>query len=232
MSFLLLANVSLAIFNMIPAFPLDGGRVLRAFLGFFMDYANATRLAVQVGRLLAFALGVWAIVNLQFFLVLIAFFIFSAGSQENQAVAVRSKLRRLHAGQVMSRNSVALSPQATVGQVAPMLISRGQQSNFAVLDPVSGELLGVTSGQKIARALAQGDRYRGITEIMQHARNIPQVAFYTPLDEVQDKLTQTSNRVAAVYDDTRNFQGLVSLEDISQAFQFLSRHGSLSHRPV
>lgn len=225
LSFLLTANISLAVFNMIPAFPLDGGRVFRAILGLFMDYRQATRYAVQLGRVLAITLGIYGLVNGQFFLAIIAMFIFMAGGQEDQAVAIRSLLRRVRAGQIMSRHSVALTPEATVAQIAPMIMRSGQQANFAVLDPVNGQLLGVTSGQRVARALAQGERYRGITEIMDHAGHIPVVAFNAPLDEVQAKLDATSKRVAAVYDGL-NFRGLISLEDIYRTFQFLSRTGT------
>lgn len=227
-SFLLSANVSLAAFNMLPAFPLDGGRVLRAFLGFFTDYQQATNTAVTVGRILAVGLGLIAIFAGQFWLGLIALFILVVGGQESQAVAARGMLRRLHVGQVLAPNTVALSPYATVGQVAPMVMS-GRQSNFAVLDPVSGQLLGVATGGNVSRAMAQGHWYRRITEIMHHAPNIPIVAFNARLDEVQEKLAQTSNRVAAVYDDL-NFRGLISLDDIYRTFQFSSRKGPATQR--
>ena len=226
LNFLFVANVSLAVFNMIPAFPLDGGRVFRALLGFFTNYQNATRLAVQIGRLLAFAGGVFAVMYGQIFLGLVALFIFSAGGQENRAVAVRTLLRRVQAGQVMTRNSVALAPDATIGQIAPMVMGQSHQANFAVLDPIDGQLLGVTSGHRVARALAQGDRYADVTAIMQQAQSIPRVGLNATLDEVQTKLEETSNRVAAVYDGL-NFRGLVSSEDIYRVFQFLSRRGSL-----
>lgn len=225
LSFLLIANVSLAIFNMIPAFPLDGGRVFRAFLGFFTSYQQATKIAVQVGRLIAFALGLYAIFYGQFWLGLIALFIFIVGGQEGQAVTVRSLLRRIQASQVMSRNSVAVSPYTTIDQIAPMVMGNDYQANYALLDPISGQLLGVTNGRRVARALAEGQRYRGITEIMQHARGIPIVSLHASLDEVQTKLETTSNRVAAVYDGL-NFRGLISSEDIHRVFQFLARHGS------
>jgi len=224
LTFLLVANISLAIFNMIPAFPLDGGRVFRAVLGFFVDYQKATKIAVQIGRLLAFGLGLYAIFTSQVWLALIAFFIFIVGGQEAQAVKIRGLLRRVQAGQVMTRNSVALSPEATVAQLAPIVMSNGYQANFAVLDPVNGQLLGVTNGGRIARALAHGERYRGVTEIMQHARHIPVVGLTATLDEVQTKLEENSNRVAAVYDGL-NFRGLVSVEDIQRVFQFLTRQG-------
>lgn len=230
LSFLLLANISLAVFNMIPAFPLDGGRVLRAFLGFFTDYQQATKIAVRVGRLMAFGLALFAIYKMQIFLALIAFFIFVVGSQEGRMVANRGLLRRIQAGQIMSRNSVALSPQATIDQIAPMVMG-GYKANYAVLDPISGELLGVTSGRRVAHALAEGHRYVGITEVMEQARNIPVVSLTATLDEVQTKLETTSNRVAAVYDGL-SFRGLITSEDIYRAFHFLSQSDTAFRRSL
>ncbi|HEX9921394.1 MAG TPA: site-2 protease family protein, partial [Anaerolineae bacterium] len=79
LGFLLMANVSLALFNMIPAFPLDGGRVFRAFLSFFTDYHRATQIAATVGRILAIGLGLFALYYGQVWVAMIAFFIFIVG---------------------------------------------------------------------------------------------------------------------------------------------------------
>ena len=105
----------------------------------------------------------------------------------------------------------------------------GQQSNFAILDPSSGQFLGITDGRRIAQALARGQKYADISEIMQQAQSVPTVTLNATLDEVQEKLEKTSNRVAAVYDGL-NFRGLISIEDIYQVFQYLSRNGSVQQR--
>jgi Zn-dependent protease len=223
-SFLLVVNVSLLIFNMIPAFPLDGGRVFRALLGFLTSYERSTQIAVIVGRILAIGLGLLAILGQQFWLGFIAFFIFFAGGQEGAAVATRSKLRRVQVGQVLGRNPIVFSPHDTVGQVASIMAGN-YQSNFAILDPLNGQLLGFISSGHIAQAMAQGEWYRRVTEIMQHRGNVPIVGLNAGLDEVQEKLVQTSHRVAAVYDGL-NFRGLISLDDISRVFRFLPRRSS------
>ena len=226
--FLLTANVSLAVFNMIPAFPLDGGRVLRAILGFFVDYQQATQAAVTVGRILAIGLGLLAVFTGQISLALIAVFIFFVGGQEGQAVATRGILRRARVAQALTNNAVALSPEATVGQVASLMMS-SRQSDFAVLDPASGQLLGVTTSHNVARAMEQGRWRSGVVDIMQQARNVPTIALNASLDELQEKLVQTSSRVAAVYDGLY-FRGLISLEDVYRVFQFLSQSGSSRRR--
>lgn len=225
--FLFTANVSLAVFNMLPAFPLDGGRVLRAGLGFFTPYQRATQIAVTVGRILAVGLGLVAIFTGQIFLALIAFFIFIVGGQEEQAVAARGLLRGVRVSQALTHNTVALSPGATVGQVASLMMT-SRQPDFAVLDPTTGQLLGVATSHSVIQAMQQGRWRSRIGDIMQQARHVPVIALTATLDEVQEKLAQTSSRVAAVYDGL-NFRGLISADDIYRVFQFLSQ-GSVTRR--
>jgi Zn-dependent protease len=229
LTFLLSANVSLAVFNMLPAFPLDGGRVLRAGLGFLTDYPRATQIAAGVGRVLAVALGLPAVVMGQFWLAIIAMFIFFAGKQEAQAVATRAVLRQGRAGQAIVAHTVALAPEATVGQAASMMMGI-YEPDLVVLDPHSGQLLGVASRSRILQALRQGQWYQRITDIMQHAQHIPVVAITATLDEVQDKLGQTSGQVAAVYDGFK-FKGLISMNDVYRVFKILSQRPAGS-RPM
>lgn len=228
LSFLLIANVSLALFNLIPAFPMDGGRIFRAGLGLFLDFPRATRLAVIVGRVLAVGLGMFGIFTGQFFMALIALFIFTASGQEGAAVSAKSLLHSVRVGQALSRNTLTLSPNATVGQAASIAM-RGDRSDFAVLDPYSRQLLGVVSSSDVAQAV-EGDRwYSPMSDIMRPAERVPRVTTNTPLSELQDILAQASSRVAAVYDGPF-FQGLISLDDVRRVFYFLSRGGSATGR--
>jgi len=230
LAFLLSANVMLVIFNMLPAFPLDGGRVFRAGLGLFMEHKRATDIAVRVGRLMAIGLGIFAVASGQIFLGLIALFIFFAGSQEGQAVAARSLLRGVRAQQAISHQRLALSSDATVGQVASMLLST-PQANFAVLDSYNGEFLGVATSAGVAQAMQRGEWHRRITEIMQHARNIPRIALSAPLDEVHDLLAGASHQMVAVYDGL-HFRGLITASDLQRVFYFLTRSGRTAQRFV
>jgi stage IV sporulation protein FB len=223
LTFLLIANISLVVFNMIPAFPLDGGRVFRATLGFFTSYENATKLAVQVGRVFAILLGIFGLFTGQIFMALIAFFIFMAGGQEGQAVAIKSALSRVKAEQALSDNHMAISPHATVGQVASMMLSNPYPI-FPVLNPDDGDLLGVASSSSVAQAMQEGHWYKNITEIMHPARLIPKISLNTPLIEAQEKLTGASSQVVAVYDGL-HYKGLITANDIYRVFRFFSQSG-------
>jgi CBS domain-containing protein len=169
-----------------------------------------------------------AIFTGQLSLALIAAFIFFVGGQEGQAVAARSVLRRVRVAQALTTNTVALSPEATVGQVASLMMT-SRQPDIPVLDPLSGQLLGVASRHTVTQAMEQGRWRSRIAEVMQQARSVPSIALNASLDEAHDKLAQTSSRVAAVYDGL-NFRGLLSLDDIYRVFQFVSPSGASARR--
>ena len=91
--YLIAANVFLVLFNMLPAFPMDGGRVLRSVLAMNMSYVDATQIAAKVGRFMAFVLGGLGLMYGHFMLMLIAVFVYFAGSAEARA-AVASQVQR------------------------------------------------------------------------------------------------------------------------------------------
>ncbi len=219
---LLIANIVLLVFNMIPAFPLDGGRVFRAFLGFFINYNQATKIAVYVGRFFALLMGVYALFTGQFIMAIIALFIFGAGGQEGQAVAARSLLKGVLAQQALSNRPIALSPDATVGQAASIML-QNTQSNYAVLDSITGQFLGAVTNQSISEAMQNGQWHTPITNIMYQAHTIPKIETTTPLDEVQDKISSTTGAVGAVYEGL-HFKGLITNDDIYRIFRYLSQN--------
>jgi len=218
--FLLSANVMLVLFNMLPVFPLDGGRVFRATLGFFMNYERATVIAVLIGQMVAVTVGIFGLVTFDFFLVLMAMFVYAVGGQEGQSVALRSVLRKITVARVLVLNRVALTPNATVEEVASQMMQSGQP-NFAILDPDSHQLLGVTTSDDVSAAMAKGQWYWRVADIMRHNHQIPKINFQATLDEAQEELGQASSRIGAVYDDWQ-FRGLIDLADITRAFRLLA----------
>src|SRR3712207_1321482 len=100
--YLTVANIGLVLFNAIPAFPLDGGRVLRALLALRLDYVRATAIAVAIGQGLALLLGLLGFLGGNYFLIVIAIFIWFGASQEGEQVALRRALGGATVGQAMS----------------------------------------------------------------------------------------------------------------------------------
>jgi len=118
-------NLLLAGFNMIPAFPMDGGRVLRAYFASKMPYIDATRKAVRVGRYFAIGMAIFGIFSLNFFLILIAMFVYIGASEEEQSVTITESLHGIPVRQVMASPVQTAHPDMTVQQLHELMLATG-----------------------------------------------------------------------------------------------------------
>ncbi len=145
-------NVLLLLFNLIPAFPMDGGRVLRAVLASRLGLARATRIAASIGQFLAFGMGFYALSQGQLLLVLIAFFIFLGASGEAAAVETRMAGRGLVVRDMMVTDFRTLPIYATLADAANLLVS-GDQREFPVVDNL-GTVEGLLTRDDLIRGLS------------------------------------------------------------------------------
>src|SRR5690606_18287696 len=111
LAYLMYMNVVLAVFNLIPALPLDGGRVLRSLLALRMPYLRATQIAAGTSKFLAVLLGMLGFVSLNIWFMLIAFFIYMAVSGETQYAMVSTLLKGIDVDDLMTREVVTVSPE-------------------------------------------------------------------------------------------------------------------------
>jgi Zn-dependent protease/CBS domain-containing protein len=148
---LVLVNLVLVGFNLLPAFPMDGGRVLRAVLAMRIEYVRATKIAVTLGQGMALLFG---LVGLFFnpFLILIAFFVWIAASDELGFAQMRAALGAVRVRDAMLTQFELLSPADTM-ETAVNKIIRGAQEDFPVVE--HGQLLGILTRQDMLLALAQ-----------------------------------------------------------------------------
>ncbi len=144
-------NLFLVVFNLIPAFPMDGGRVLRAVLALKLGRRRATELAATIGQGLAFVFGFLGLVNGNAILVFIAVFVYLAAAAEAGEVGVMERARRIQTGAAMIRSFESLGPGATVDDAADALI-RTTQHEFPVVDG-AGRLRGVLMRDAMIRAM-------------------------------------------------------------------------------
>ncbi|MCX6019766.1 MAG: site-2 protease family protein [Chloroflexi bacterium] len=213
---LLAANISLVVFNLIPAFPLDGGRMLRALLAMLLGFPRATRIATGIGQIIAVAIGVYGIINSQYLLVLTAVFIFFGASQENTAARSKTVLITQKIGDTYNKYALTLQIGDRVSHVTDYILT-SYQPDFAVLQGT--RLLGVVTREEVLRALALRTEDAFVTEIMQ--REVLHMQRNLSLDDARTAMESADVRIAAVYDDG-NYLGLVSLEDIHEAFAVLT----------
>jgi Zn-dependent protease/predicted transcriptional regulator len=212
---LLSANVSLVLFNLVPAFPLDGGRVLRALLAMGLGYPRATRIASAIGQLLAIGFGLLGLFNGNLLLVLVAVFIFVGATQETAVAESKVVLTTRRLGDAYNRHVITLQNGDRLSRVVDYLLT-SYQPDFAVL--FGKKLLGIVTREDVMRALASQPADLYVSEIMK--REVVNLDANLNLDEAREQLGEQGARVAAVYDG-ENFLGLISMEDIQEAFSVL-----------
>ena len=209
---LALVNLFLAVFNLIPAFPMDGGRVFRALLSLWMDRVSATRVAATAGQIVAFLFGFWGLSSGNPVLVLIALFVFIAANAENQDVSMRSVARRLVARDAMITHFESLTPDDSIDVAASELI-RTTQHEFPVLRP-DGTLAGFVTRTALFAALAGDEpRSRPVSGIMDDG--IPQMTLGAGLETVLDALHGGAPAVA-VCDRGGRMVGYVTRENVGE----------------
>jgi Zn-dependent protease len=221
---LLAANISLVLFNLIPAFPLDGGRVLRALLAMRLGQPRATRIAAVVGQAIAIGLGIFGVISGNLLLALVAVFVFVGASQETNAAQAKTVLVTRKVGDAYNKHSITLQNGDRISRVVDYLLT-SYQPDFAVT--FGSRLLGVVTREDVMKALAMQPNDCYVSEIM--TRDVFKLSADDTLDTARDKMGEKNVRVAAVYDGEQ-FLGLVSQEDISEAFavlMFVNRHHQL-----
>ncbi len=159
---LMLVNITLVLFNLIPAFPMDGGRVLRALLALRLEYTRATQIAASIGQGMALLLGFIGLFSNPF-LLFIAFFVWIGAGQEASMVQMKNALGGIPVGRVTITDYQSLTPQDTLGRAVELILA-GSQTDFPVVE--NNTVVGVLTRNDILAALSRQDRHVPIATIM------------------------------------------------------------------
>lgn len=208
-------NFVLGAFNIIPAFPMDGGRVLRAFLSSKMDYLKATELSVRIGQALAI---VFAFVGVFYnpWLIIIAFFVYIGGMSEYQSTQMSSLLKGIKVKDLMTKKVVTISPDATLEEFENLLIEKRHKGYPVVFDE---KVIGIIT---INELLTVPKSKWGETKVSDAM--IKDIIIASPEMEVFDlhsKFTETNQGRAAVVEDGRLI-GFVTKTDILKFSDIIS----------
>ncbi len=211
---LLTVNLTLVVFNLIPAFPMDGGRVLRSLLASQMDHVKATQIAAYVGRGLAVIMGI-AGFFLNPWLILTAIFIWSGAGAEAQSVKVRADLKGLRVQDALVTQFYQADANQPLGQVFQVMMSAGQ-STIPVVS--NGAYLGIIRRYDLMKALDRlGDRAPAYAAIEMEPDGLSPDQ---PLVDILPKLN--GNSVLPVLEG-RTLVGLVTPESVQQCL-WINKH--------
>ena len=211
---LLTVNLSLVIFNLIPAFPMDGGRVLRSLLASRIDHVKATRIAANVGRGLALVMGI-AGFFLNPWLILTAIFIWSGAGSEAKSTEIKAGLQGLTVKDALVTQFYKVDANQPLGYVFQMMMSTSQSTVPVVSN---GAFLGIIRRIDLMNAIDRlGDRAPAYAAIELEPDG---TTMDKPLVDVLPKLT--GDLVLPVLDG-RALIGLITLESVKQCL-WLNKH--------
>ncbi|MFZ2099141.1 MAG: site-2 protease family protein [Oricola sp.] len=209
---LAVVNIVLVLFNLIPAFPMDGGRVLRALLATRFSRVRATQIAATVGQITAFIFGFLGLLSGNVLLILVAVFVYMAATSESQATTLQAIASKVSVREGMITRYDALGPASTLGDAADALL-RTTQHEFPVVDG-GGNLRGVLTRAAMVEALQLRGRDAPVHEVM--TRDIPTVAETERLDAAFRLLQVNGAPAVGVTDREGRLAGYVTAENIGE----------------
>ncbi len=216
------ANVSLVIFNLIPAFPMDGGRILRALLGTRLDHMRATQIAASVGQALALVFG---LLGLFFnpFLLFIAFFVWIGAAQESHSLQFKDALTSIPVRAAMQTKFETLSTNDTLDKAVKATLESSQH-DFPVL--WGDSVLGILTRSKLLSGLTQYGPDHAVSAVM--VREFERAEINDLLMTALTKLASSACPLLPVFNDGQ-LVGIVTRENLGEYLMF---QNALSRRPI
>jgi stage IV sporulation protein FB len=211
-------NVWLLLFNLIPAFPMDGGRVLRALLATRLSYARATQVAATVGQAFAFLFGIVGLFGIPHvypsnpFLIFIAFFVYLGASQEAALAQMKDVSRRFPVSSAMVREFRTLGEDATLEEAVDALLATSQH-DFPVMDG-NGNVAGLLTRHDLIAALRKNNSSLRVGDVMR--RDIPTVTTGTRFEEAFRIMQECNCPAVPVLDRMKRLVGLLTPENVSE----------------
>jgi Zn-dependent protease/CBS domain-containing protein len=218
--YLFVVDVSLAVFNLLPAFPMDGGRVFRALLAMRMPRPRASAIAVGVGRAFALVMGVTGVLSGNVLLILVAVFVYFGAQGEGTTEQVDQTLGGLKVSQAVNTAVDLVAPDQSIGQVAARLFHTYQE-DFPVVDD-EGELVGLLTRDRLIANLGRHGAAYAVSEAMR--TDFPVVALDDAVSDAFMRMRAANCKAIPVVEHGR-FVGMLSMEDISEVYSLLSATG-------
>lgn len=212
-------NVTLAVFNLLPAFPMDGGRVLKSILSLKMDSARATRIAATLGQMMAIFFGLFGLLYNPV-LLFIAFFVWMGAAEESALAQMKSGMSGVPLAKLMITDFRTISPEETLARAVEHVLE-GFQHDFPVVK--DGRLVGMLTRVNLLKGLSQKGSGSSVGEVM--TSDFPTAGPLESVEEAFSKL-QNSNSPSLAVVDVGKVVGLLTLENLGEYLMMQSAlHG-------
>jgi len=211
-------NLILGLFNLIPAFPMDGGRILRGLFALKLPYIKATRIAVSIGQGFAILLGIYGLF-MNLWLIVISVFIFIGAGSEEHTLKIKKGLEDVTVSQIMSKNILFLEPDDEIKK-GLQYIYRGGVDDFPVID--ENKIVGIITKKRLLSAIHEYGLNKKVSEIMESV-----IDYLSPEDKVSDvylKLAGTNTKVLPVVDGAK-IVGMIGMDNIDRYLGILEQIG-------
>jgi CBS domain-containing protein len=211
-----LMNIILMAFNLIPAFPMDGGRLLRAWLATRMPYIRATRNAAGIGKIFAILMFVLGVFTFNFMLLFVAFFVYVGASEEEKATEIIVSLEGIKVSDIMSAQVRTIGPDMTLRELKELMF-REKHRGYPVMS--GDEMLGIVTLTDLQSVPDEQLDHITVEKVM--ARKLYVIA---PVEEASTAMKMMNDmqiRRLPVMDNGR-LVGIVSREDLVRALELSS----------
>lgn len=217
LTYLMWMNVMLATFNLLPALPLDGGRVLRSLLALRTGYLKATLTAARVSRGVALGLGLLGLLSMNVFLILIAFFVFMAGAAESHLATAADLLRGIRVHDLMTSPVQTVRPQTSVAELFDRMVREGYLA-YPVVDE-DGRVRGLVTLRDIQSRgpLENQDRSLAVEGVM--STEFQAIGPDEEALEAFQQIGQSHSGRLLVLDSRGRLNGIISKTDLVRAVQ-------------
>ncbi|HHY51433.1 MAG TPA: CBS domain-containing protein, partial [Alphaproteobacteria bacterium] len=215
------ANIFLVLFNLIPAFPMDGGRILRAGLAHYLGYARGTRIAATIGQIVAFGFGFLGLFGNPL-LIFIALFVYLGAAAEAHAAQMREVSRGLLVRDAMMTRYDSLTPDQRLEDAVRLLLQTSQHE-FPIVDG-AGRMRGLITRDDIIRGLKEGRPEVSVLDVMQ--TEIERISDRQSLRDAMTSMQQANRPAVAVEDSEGRLVGLLTPENIGELMMVLTEDRS------
>jgi Zn-dependent protease len=218
-------NVYLGLFNLLPAYPMDGGRVLRAIFSRRMDMVQATQRAIRIGNVFSILFMMVGILLVNWWLVMIGFFLFIGAQLEERSAVFQSVLQSVRLEEVMLTDFATLSPADTLEDALEKAVHT-LQDDFPVVR--GSDMVGVVSKQKLLEALrADGNGY--VQAVMNRIFEV--AARQESLASAFRKLSARNLSIIPVVDE-QQLVGIVTLQNLMHSMSLLAENRKLRRQSL